>query len=79
MRRFCIIWSSIIGLDLNRPASGEIVWPFIEFDRPTTRTMSRPELDFAVLARGMGVPCECVTTMEEINAALARGLKVRLP
>jgi acetolactate synthase-1/2/3 large subunit len=36
--------------------------------------LSRPDLDFVMLARGMGVPGERVTVMEELNAALARGL-----
>ena len=41
--------------------------------------MSRSDLDFVALARGIDVRCECVTTIEEINAALARGLNVRAP
>ncbi len=36
--------------------------------------LSRPDLDFVMLARGMGVPAERVTTMEEFNEAVARGL-----
>jgi acetolactate synthase-1/2/3 large subunit len=36
--------------------------------------IGRPDLDFVALARGMGVPGERVETMEEFNAALARGL-----
>jgi len=36
--------------------------------------LSRPDLDFVMLARGMGVPGERVTTMDEFNAAVARGL-----
>jgi acetolactate synthase-1/2/3 large subunit len=36
--------------------------------------LSRPNLDFVSLARGMGVPAERVETMEEFNAAVARGL-----
>ena len=34
----------------------------------------RPDLDFVALARGMGVPGERVTAMEEFNVAVARGL-----
>jgi acetolactate synthase I/II/III large subunit len=41
--------------------------------------LSRPDLDFVALARGMGVPGERVTTMEEFNAAVARGLSVTGP
>ena len=41
--------------------------------------LSRPDLDFVMLARGMGVPGERVTTMDELNAALARGLSVKGP
>jgi acetolactate synthase-1/2/3 large subunit len=41
--------------------------------------LSRPDLDFVALARGMGVPGERVTTMEELNAAVARGLSVKGP
>ena len=36
--------------------------------------LSRPDLDFVMLARGMGVPGERVTTMDAFNAAVARGL-----
>jgi len=36
--------------------------------------LSRPDLDFVRLARGMGVPGEKVETMDEFNKALARGL-----
>jgi acetolactate synthase-1/2/3 large subunit len=36
--------------------------------------LSRPDLDFVMLARGMGVPGERVTSMDEFNAAVARGL-----
>ena len=36
--------------------------------------LSRPDLDFVALARGMGVPGERVDTMEEFNKAVARGL-----
>jgi acetolactate synthase-1/2/3 large subunit len=36
--------------------------------------LSRPDLDFVGLARGMGVPGERVDTMEEFNKAVARGL-----
>jgi acetolactate synthase-1/2/3 large subunit len=36
--------------------------------------LSRPDLDFVALARGMGVPGERVETMDEFNKALARGL-----
>jgi acetolactate synthase-1/2/3 large subunit len=41
--------------------------------------LSRPDLDFVALARGMGVPGERVTTMEEFNEAVARGLGVKGP
>ena len=41
--------------------------------------LSRPDLDFVMLARGMGVPGERVTTMDEFNAAVARGLSVPGP
>ena len=41
--------------------------------------LSRPDLDFVRLARGMGVPGERVETMDEFNAALARGLAVKGP
>jgi acetolactate synthase-1/2/3 large subunit len=36
--------------------------------------LSRPDLDFVMLARGMGVPGERVTGMDEFNTAVARGL-----
>jgi acetolactate synthase-1/2/3 large subunit len=36
--------------------------------------LSRPDLDFVALARGMGVPGERAATMDEFNAAVARGL-----
>ena len=36
--------------------------------------LSRPDLDFVALARGMGVPGERVTSMDEFNAGVARGL-----
>jgi len=36
--------------------------------------LSRPDLDFVALARGMGVPGERVETMDEFNKAVARGL-----
>jgi acetolactate synthase-1/2/3 large subunit len=41
--------------------------------------LSRPDLDFVMLARGMGVPGERVATMDEFNAAVARGLKTPGP
>jgi acetolactate synthase-1/2/3 large subunit len=41
--------------------------------------LSRPDLDFVMLARGMGVPGERVTSMEEFNLALARGLGIPGP
>jgi acetolactate synthase-1/2/3 large subunit len=41
--------------------------------------LSRPDLDFVKLAAGMGVPGERVTTMEEFNDAVARGLAVKGP
>ena len=36
--------------------------------------LSRPDLDFVALARGMGVPGERVDTMDDFNKAVARGL-----
>jgi acetolactate synthase-1/2/3 large subunit len=36
--------------------------------------LSRPDLDFVMLARGMGVPGERVDTMDDFNKAVARGL-----
>jgi len=36
--------------------------------------LSRPDLDFVSLAKGMGVPGTRATTMEEFNDALARAL-----
>ncbi len=36
--------------------------------------LSRPDLDFVSLARGMGVPGEKVESMEEFNRAVGRGL-----
>jgi acetolactate synthase-1/2/3 large subunit len=41
--------------------------------------LSRPDLDFVALARGMGVPGTRVQTMEEFNRALAEGLAVQGP
>ena len=41
--------------------------------------LSRPDLDFVALARGMGVPGERVDTMDEFNKALARGLARKGP
>ena len=41
--------------------------------------LSRPDLDFVQLARGMGVPGERVENMDEFNTALARGLAVNGP
>jgi acetolactate synthase-1/2/3 large subunit len=36
--------------------------------------LSRPDLDFVMLARGMGVPGERVDTMDDFNKAVAHGL-----
>jgi acetolactate synthase-1/2/3 large subunit len=36
--------------------------------------LSRPDLDFVTLARGMGVPGERIETMDGFNKAVARGL-----
>ena len=36
--------------------------------------LSRPDLDFVALARGMGVPGERVDSMDDFNKAVARGL-----
>jgi acetolactate synthase-1/2/3 large subunit len=36
--------------------------------------LSRPDLDFAALAKGMGVPAARATTADELVAALERGL-----
>ena len=36
--------------------------------RSTCSISARPDLDFVVLARGMGVPGERVTSMDEFNA-----------
>ncbi len=41
--------------------------------------LSRPDLDFVALARGMGVPGERVTDMDEFNRAVAEGLAVKGP
>jgi acetolactate synthase-1/2/3 large subunit len=41
--------------------------------------IDRPNLDFVALARGMGVPGERIETMDEFNAALARGLAHKGP
>jgi acetolactate synthase I/II/III large subunit len=41
--------------------------------------LSRPDLDFVALARGMGVPGTRVTTMEEFNRALTEALAVQGP
>jgi acetolactate synthase-1/2/3 large subunit len=41
--------------------------------------LSRPDLDFVRLARGMGVPGERVENMDEFNSAVARGLAVKGP
>jgi acetolactate synthase-1/2/3 large subunit len=41
--------------------------------------IDRPTLDFVALARGMGVGGERVETMDEFNAALARGLAHKGP
>ena len=41
--------------------------------------LSRPDLDFVGLARGMGVPGERVDTMDDFNKAVARGLAVKGP
>ena len=41
--------------------------------------LGRPDLDFVMIARGMGVPGERVTTMDEFSAAVARGLKTPGP
>ena len=41
--------------------------------------LSRPDLDFVGLARGMGVPGERVDTMDEFNKAVARGLTHKGP
>jgi acetolactate synthase-1/2/3 large subunit len=37
--------------------------------------LSRPDLDFVALARGMGVPAQRATTAEEFNAAFAGALR----
>jgi acetolactate synthase-1/2/3 large subunit len=36
--------------------------------------LSRPDLDFVRIARGMGVPGERVENMDEFNRALAHGI-----
>jgi len=36
--------------------------------------LSRPDLDFAALAKGMGVPSARATTADELVTALDRGL-----
>jgi acetolactate synthase-1/2/3 large subunit len=36
--------------------------------------ITRPDIDFAALARGMGVPSSRATTAEEFTAALERAL-----
>jgi acetolactate synthase-1/2/3 large subunit len=41
--------------------------------------LSRPDLDFVALAKGMGVPGVRVRTMEEFNDALARALATQGP
>src|SRR5687767_13324656 len=41
--------------------------------------LSRPDLDFVALARGMGVPGARVTSMEEFNVEVARGLATEGP
>jgi acetolactate synthase-1/2/3 large subunit len=41
--------------------------------------LSRPDLDFVGIAKGMGVPGERVDTMDEFNKAVARGLAVKGP
>ena len=41
--------------------------------------LSRPDLDFVALARGMGVPGQRVTTMEDFNRALEAGLAAEGP
>jgi acetolactate synthase-1/2/3 large subunit len=41
--------------------------------------LSRPDLDFVRLARGMGVPGERVESMDEFNSAVARGLSTPGP
>jgi acetolactate synthase-1/2/3 large subunit len=41
--------------------------------------LSRPDLDFVGIAKGMGVPGERVDTMEDFNAAVTRGLAVKGP
>jgi acetolactate synthase I/II/III large subunit len=41
--------------------------------------LSRPDLDFVALARGMGVPGNRVDTMEDFNASVARGLSLKGP
>jgi acetolactate synthase I/II/III large subunit len=41
--------------------------------------LSRPDLDFVALARGMGVPGNRVDTMEDFNASVARGLATKGP
>ncbi|MEA2872922.1 MAG: acetolactate synthase large subunit [Hyphomicrobiales bacterium] len=41
--------------------------------------LSRPDLDFVALARGMGVPGERVDTMDDFNTAVARGLAHKGP
>ena len=41
--------------------------------------LGRPDLDFVMLARGMGVPGERIETMDEFNRAFGRGLAHKGP
>ena len=61
---------AILEMELGRVGAGE--------PGPRARSMldiSRPDLDFAALARGMGVPATRATTAEEFTAQLERALQ----
>jgi acetolactate synthase-1/2/3 large subunit len=60
---------AILNIELARVGAG----------RPTPKTLSmldlsRPDLDFVALARGMGVPATRATTAEEFDLQLAEAM-----
>jgi len=65
---------AILEMELGRVGAGE--------PGPRARSMldlSRPDLDFAALARGMGVPATRATTADEFTAQLERALQEEGP
>ena len=51
-----------------------VTWGAVQASDSLELDLSRPDLDFAELAKGMGVPAARATTADELVTALERGL-----